>query len=112
MKIIRSILLLLIITGALVGGVYYAHDNGFVSPKLLNGTPYQTSQWVTDQVDSFLEKQSPTISHIQDVSLESGNVLGDFIQVNEKDQDKRTHEKALEYAQYMYCKQVVEAWEE
>lgn len=47
----------------------------------------------------------------QETGLMSSQVLGDFIQVNEADNEKSTSEKALEYGRYLYCQQVVKEWE-
>lgn len=48
----------------------------------------------------------------QETGVMSSQVLGDFIQVNEEDNEKSTSEKALEYGRYLYCQQVVKEWEE
>lgn len=47
----------------------------------------------------------------QESSQAFGKVLGDFVQVNEADTEKPLQEKALEYGQYIYCKQVVETYQ-
>lgn len=46
------------------------------------------------------------------VSEQIGQVLGDFVQVNEQAEgNKALHDKAFEYGQYLYCQQVVEVYE-
>jgi hypothetical protein len=47
----------------------------------------------------------------QEVSNEIGKVLGEYVQVNEKEEDKALHEKAFEYGQYLYCQQVIKEYE-
>ena len=111
MHLIKSIFLLLILISAVVGGIYIAHDRNLIPKELLAGVPYQAAEWTTQQVEPLLSQYEPAISHVQTVQQETGAVLGDFIQVNEKDSEKKLYEKTLDQAQYLYCKQVVEQWE-
>ncbi len=39
------------------------------------------------------------------------NVLGDKIEVDEEQSDKTLQKKTIDYAKYLYCKQVVEEFE-
>jgi hypothetical protein len=64
-----------------------------------------------ENLSGMMEKVGPSLSQLQKVASQSGTVLGDFIQVNEKNQDKSFQEKTLEFAQYTYCKKVVTDWE-
>jgi hypothetical protein len=111
MRLMKSVLIFLIVTATFAGAIYTIHTRNLIPHDLFGGMPYQATNWITNQVDSLLAQYQPAISHIQTVQQDAGTVLGDFIQINEKDQDKKLHERTLELAQYTYCKQVVEQWE-
>lgn len=112
MYLFRSIIVIGISIAVLAGLVHAAHARDLI-PKdsLLGKTPYQVAEWISKQVDMVVEQISPTATQVQEVSSQSGVILGEFIQVNENDQEKKLHERTLEFAQYAYCKQVVEQWE-
>lgn len=68
-----------------------------------------TTRELGEQISAGL---SATLERTQEFASRSGEVLGEFIQVNESDREKAAHERALEYAQYLYCQAVIEDWEE
>lgn len=111
MFIFKKLVVLVILAGLAVGGIYFAHDRQLIPRDLLAGKPYQAAEWTTNQVDELRTQYQPTISHLQTVQEETGAVLGEFIQVNEQNSEKKLYEKTLDQAQYLYCKQVVEQWE-
>lgn len=113
MRLFRSLLLIGVSIAVLSGLVYMAHGKGLIPKDSVIGVaPYLATEWISNQVETFVQKVSPTANQVQEVASQSGVVLGEFIQVNEKDQEKKLHERTLEFAQYTYCKQVVEQWEE
>jgi len=112
MRIFRSLLLIAISIAVLAGLVHAAHQRNLIpEDSLLGNTPYQAAEWISKQVDTIIEQLSPTATQVQEVSDQSGAILGEFIQVNDKNEDKKLHERTLELAQYAYCKQIVEEWE-
>lgn len=57
-----------------------------------------------EQGSTLLTRSQEMIGHVQ-------KVLGDYVEVNEEEQQKSLGEKTLEYAKYQYCKQVVQEYE-
>jgi hypothetical protein len=68
------------------------------APKVQNTTTDASSQ-----LQTLTQRANEVGQHAQ-------NVLGSSIQVNEEEK-KPIHESALEYGQYIYCKQVVMDYE-
>ena len=58
---------------------------------------------IQDELQALTDRGKTAVSEAQ-------KVLGKAIEVDENS-DKAAHEKALEYGTYLYCKQVVDAWE-
>jgi len=112
MRLIRALLVLLLIAGAVIAAMYFAQQRGLIPADLLGGTPFQAANQIAQQTDSFMTTLQPTVTRVQEISTQSGTVLGSIVQVNEADENKKPHEKALDYAQYLYCKQVVDQWDE
>lgn len=114
------LLVLLLIAGAVIAAMYFAQQRGLFPADLLDGTPFQgvftatlpAADQIAQQTDSFMTTLQPTVTRVQEISTQSGTVLGSIVQVNEADENKKPHEKALDYAQYLYCKQVVDQWDE
>ncbi len=111
MRLIRTLVLLVLIAGAVIAAIYFAQQRGLIPTDLLGGTPFQAAQQISLQTDSFMTTLQPTVTRVQEISTQSGTVLGSIVQVNEADENKKPHEKALDYAQYLYCKQVVDQWD-
>lgn len=107
----KKLLLLLLFLGLLSLSTYVALSKNFIPRQSLGGVPFQAAEQMSTQVGNLVSRSQPTITHVQTVQKQTGAVLGDFIQVNEKDSEKKLYEKTLEQAQYLYCKQVVEQWE-
>jgi len=57
-----------------------------------------------EQGTTLFSRGQEMISHVQ-------RVLGDYVEVNEEEQQKSLGEKTLEYTRYQYCKQVIEEFE-
>lgn len=112
MRIVKPLVILffLILIGA--AAIHLAYSRNLIPDTLLDGKPYQLAQQISIQTDTAITTIQPTIQKVQEVNTHSGVVLGSIVQVNEADENKQPHEKALDYAQYMYCKQVVDQWDE
>lgn len=72
---------------------------GGIPADQLSQLPFNT-QDASDQLGTLAERG-------QEVSEQIGKVLGEFVEVNENNQDQAAHERAFEYGQYLYCQQVI-----
>jgi len=108
-KLIIVLLLLL-----LAGGYVYAGYNGWL-PQNFPTIPKATIDQFKTKVPAFNDLQGGTKDQLETVSSRAKELgsfaqdaLGNTIQV---DNSKPLQEKAVEYGQYVYCKQVVESYE-
>jgi len=111
MRIVKPFVLLAFLALIVIASINFANQKNLIPNTLLEGKPYQLAQQISQQTNSAITTIQPTIKKVQEVSSQSGTVLGSIIQVNEGDENRQPHEKALDYAQYMYCKQVVDQWD-
>lgn len=102
MKKLLNLVLIVII--ALIA-IYFASEQGWLKNTPLKNFDHQQliffSQEASEQTKTLSSRAKETGEHVQ-------KVLGDNIEVNEAQKDKPLHEKTMEYARYLYCKQVVE----
>jgi len=110
----RLIIILLVL--ALSAGYVYASYNSLL-PKNLPTIPKSTVDQFKDKIPTFNSFSSGTNTKTQLETVSSRakelgslaqDALGNTIQV---DNSKPLQEKAVEYGQYVYCKQVVESYE-
>lgn len=124
LKIFKSIIFLLIII-ALVGFGLYKNQNNryaslviktaqpilsFAQSKLPNNLSFSFSQVKFDQ-DQIQSDWSDLSENAQSSLNETKKVLGTAIEVDEQNKDKSPQDRAFAVGQYLYCKQVVESWE-
>ena len=85
----------------------------FARPQLeAYGAPIFTKAGISlSAIDDFFIKTgvSNQVALLQEKSFQDGEVLGDFI--TENTDQPPAHERAFTYAQYMYCKQVIQEYE-
>lgn len=99
----------LILTGLVLAAVvYFAGEQGWLEKTPLKNFDHQQinifSQQSSEQTKVLTSRAKETGSHVQ-------NILGDKVEVDEEQADQPLHEKTIEYARYLYCKQVVEEYE-
>lgn len=103
-KVLNIVLIALIVLVAL----YFAGEQGWLRNTPLKNFDHRQlnifSQQASDQTKVLTSRAKETSSHIQ-------NILGDKVEVDEEQADKALHEKTIEYARYLYCRQIVEEWE-
>lgn len=127
MSLIKRLLFFILIIVILATGIYWASQNNylqnaslnkiakfFTDNKILEKMPWtknqENSQWqkissdIQDQSKILSERAKKTSSHVR-------QVLGTNIEVN-KQKKQPVHQKAFDYGRYLYCKAVVEEWEE
>lgn len=133
MKIVKK-LLFVVLTIVVVGtGLFWAHSQGYLKntplanvslPKNIQG--FNNLKNSTNSIGSAINQekiqeiakdassQTQVLGEkIGEVSNHAQKVLGESIQSAENDSssEKPLHEKTMEYAQYIYCKQVVSEYE-
>ena len=88
--------------------IYFAGEKNWLKNTPLKNFDHQQlnifSQEASDQTKVLTSRAKETSEHVQ-------KILGDNIEVNEAQKDKPLHEKTIEYARYLYCKQVVEDYQ-
>ncbi|MFH2118237.1 MAG: hypothetical protein ABII10_00650 [Candidatus Paceibacterota bacterium] len=99
----KRIFTLLIIVGLLVAGYFYFIRNSSVADKAKAAVEIDALQGNIGQQFAILS------SRAQEIGNQAKNVLGSSIQVDED--SPSIQEKAINYGQYLYCKQVVESYE-
>ncbi len=108
-KLIIALLLL-----GLAGGYVYSSYNNLL-PTNLPAIPKETIDQATNKVPSFNNFQGSSGEQLETFSTrakELGNFAQDaFKNTIQEDTSQPVHEKAIEYGQYIYCKQVVESYE-
>lgn len=130
MRFLKIVVLLLVLIGIGLGIWHkqapeqFAEKIGPVIAQLEKLGIAQTAQNAGSSLSSSassLSEQAPTAAAQEELKTltergkvaveEAQKVLGKAIEVDEAS-NKATHEKALEYAKYLYCQQVVLEWEE
>lgn len=108
MKLIGKILITAGIILAIVYVVYFAGTQGWLKNTPLKNFDYEQlnflSQESVEQTKVLTERAKETGEHVQ-------HILGDKVEVDEERKEKALHEKTIDYARYLYCKQVVTDWE-
>ena len=108
MKFIKNILISAAVILAAAYGLYFAGEQGWLENTPLAGIDHQQLNFLKqenmEQTKVLTDRAKQTGEHVQ-------NVLGETVEVDEQAQEKPLHEKTIEYARYLYCKQVVEDWE-
>ncbi|MBT4124073.1 MAG: hypothetical protein HN981_02855 [Candidatus Pacebacteria bacterium] len=111
----------------LVGGYVYADNRGFV-PEQLSSLTEKAQETSLDKIQE-ITKETPVINSLQndlqenttdqlstlssrakEVSEYAQNAFNSGVKVDKENQAP-LHERAIEYGQYVYCKQVVEDFE-
>ena len=104
----KKLLNLVLVVIIVIVAIYFAGEQGWLNKTPLKNFDHQQlnvfSQQASEQTKVLTSKAKETGEHVQ-------KVLGDNIEVNEAGQEKPLHEKTIEYARYLYCKQVVETYE-
>jgi hypothetical protein len=108
MKLIGKIAIAIVILLAITYGISYAGTQGWLEKTPLKNWDYGQlnvfEKGTIDQTKVLTERAKETGEHVQ-------QILGDTVQVDEQGKEKPLHEKTIEYARYLYCKQVVNDWE-
>ncbi|MEA2056993.1 MAG: hypothetical protein U9O78_04820 [Patescibacteria group bacterium] len=88
-------------------GLYFASKQGLLEGTFLEKYDFEKlnllNQENLEQTKTLTNKAQETGEHIQ-------KVLGESVEADD-DEKKPIHEKTIEYARYLYCKQVVKNWE-
>ncbi len=77
-------------------GPLWTRVQHFINPQTLNST--------TDQLKTLAQRGTSLAS-------ESGELLNNVVGVNQSEATKSMTERTIDYAQYRYCKQVVDEWD-
>jgi hypothetical protein len=100
----RKLLKLLIVLGLIIGGLFYLAQRNALSKEGAS---------LTEEIDTLQGQMGQQFavmsSRAQEIGNQAKNVLGTSIQVDES--QPSIQEKAINYGQYLYCKQVVEGFE-
>lgn len=108
MKLLKKLALAIVILLALAYTISYAGKQGWLQNTPLKNLNYEQlgvlDQENVEQAQTLAERAKETSEHMQ-------QILGDKVQIDEQEKEKSLHEKTLEYARYLYCRQVVEDWE-
>ncbi len=108
MKTLGKITLIIVGLIAISYAVSYAGKQGWLANTPLKDLNYDQLDLLEKenlkQTKVLTERAKDTGEHVQ-------KILGDTVEVDEKNTNKSLHEKTLEYAKYLYCKQVVNDWE-
>jgi len=100
----RKLIRVLIILGLVaIGLIYLARKNALSKQSTDISTEINTLQGNIGQQLSVMS------SRAQEIGNQAKNVLGSSIQVDES--QPSIQQKAINYGQYMYCKQVVKNYE-
>lgn len=102
----KKIIALLAILGAAAAIYVYAQSNNISLAEEVDSFSEET---VKDIRETAVKKLSEVSQKAKEVSEETKKVLGESIQVD--DSEPSLQEKALEYGQYLYCKQMVDNFE-
>ena len=110
-KKLFTIIGVLILVGA--GYAYASYQD--VLPEEIPDLPKEKLEELVNKAPSFNSFQATTEDQIEVLSSRAKEVSAyaqDAFQLGIKEDDSQpVHEKAIEYGQYVYCKQVVETYE-
>lgn len=109
MKFFRLGMAVITVLVLLAAGIYFFAENERVEAMVpqLAEFKQQIDSWLTEQE---VEQQVTTLTERSAETLtQTKQVLGESITAHPDEQP--LHEKALEYGQYIYCKQVVKEYE-
>ncbi len=108
MKLIGKIIITILVILAILYGIYFAGTQGWLVNTPLKDLDYNMFNFLQqenlEQTKVLTDRAKETGEHVQ-------QILGDQVEVDEDQAKKPLHEKTIEYARYLYCKQVVEDWE-
>lgn len=119
MKFIKPLILVIILVGFLALGLFVQNKSKALGSRFQQFE--QIKQTVIEKtaglapISQEAENQIEILSQrAQNVATQSQQVLGTTIKVNEENSsdNKPAHEKAFEYGRYIYCKQVVDDYEQ
>ena len=119
MKFIKPILLVVLLFAFSAVGLYIQKKSEMISAKF--GQIKGVQNWITQKNEQLkpltqdAQKQIEVLGErTKEVSEQSKQVLGETVKINEElTKDERpVHEKAFDYGRYIYCKQVVQDFEE
>lgn len=109
MKLLGKIITTVAVILALLYAIYFAGTQGWLKNTPLKNLDYEKFNILRpeslDQTKILTDRAKETGEHVQ-------QILGDKVEVDEEQKKKSMHEKTIEYARYLYCKQVVEDWEQ
>ncbi len=107
----KKIALIITVVVVFLAIIIFATDADFLKKTPLKNLDLAQfgliSQDALNQSQQLKSQALETSQHVQ-------NVLGEHVEASEnstEQKNKPIHEKTLEYARYLYCKQVVEDWE-
>jgi azurin len=99
----------LLATGVLIAAAYvYAQNNNVSLTKEANSFSQEKVQEVQENTKKQVEEVT---NKVKQVGEQTKQVLGTAVQVNEKEDSASIQQRAVEYGQYLYCKQVVTNYE-
>jgi len=106
-------IILLVIFLAIVGYAYASYQD--LLPEEIPDLPKEKLEELvkkTPSLDSFQENAGDQLEVLSSRAKEVGGYAQDTFKLGIKEDDSQpVHEKAIEYGQYVYCKQVVETYE-
>lgn len=108
-KIFLLVLIILVVAGFVAVPLFVKETVAFSIPgvqKTITIEPTNVANLKTDTAEQI----STLTTQASKLTDNTGKVLGSAIQADTSD-TKTTSEKAVEYGKYLYCKQVVEAYE-
>ena len=101
----KKLYIIFAVIGLLAVGYVYASQRGLLSPNT-SGIPTE----INTLQGNIGEQFSVLSSRAQELGGHVQNVLGNSVQVD-KQSEQSLQQKAIDYGQYLYCKQVVESYE-
>lgn len=119
MHLVKPIFLLIILIGFSVAGLFIQKKSAVLSEKFgqvkgISDFLVQKGQELAPLSEDAKKQLEVLSERSQEVGEHSQKVLGETIKINEQaEKDERPiHEKAFEYGKYVYCRQVVDDYEE
>ena len=109
MKSLGKIISTIVVIALILYGIYFAGSQGWLNNTPLKDLNYEQfnllRQENLDQTKVLSDRAKETSEHVQ-------QILGEQVEVDQTTKEKALHEKTIEYARYLYCKQVVESWDQ
>ncbi|HCR80976.1 MAG: hypothetical protein UX28_C0001G0042 [Candidatus Pacebacteria bacterium GW2011_GWA1_46_10] len=102
----KKIIALIAIIGAATAVYVYAQGNNISLAEEVASLPKEAVQ---DLQQTARESLGGLAEKAKELGTETKKVLGESVQVDES--EPSFQQKAVEYGQYLYCKQVVESYE-